>query len=217
MAKHYCSVHGEHKDDDGCPACREAETHAEEASRELLESLNDISEQSAKSAQASAEAARHAAYLANNPGDYECPACKMTSLKPDASRCPMCQSDVPDGFWEQVQERERLAEQQRRQAEERRQKWLASPEYAKEQERSRLAVKAAERAERAVVSKANFKFLCTAALVVIVFPVLALNMGVHPWIVITVVLAIIATFLLGVVSGIIVSGVLAIIGIWIFS
>lgn len=137
MAKHYCSVHGEYSGDYGCPDCQRAEERAEEASirsaeahDELLERLGEISEQNA-------DAAERAAYLTNNPGDYDCPACRMKSLKYLASRCPRCQSDIPDAFWERVQERERLEAEKRKQAEIARQKWLASPEYAAQQEKAR--------------------------------------------------------------------------------
>lgn len=112
---HYCNVHGEYNVYDGssggCPDCQ------------YENSLNE---------RARSESAVRAAYLTNNPGDYECPACKMVSLKYCASRCPKCQADVTSDFWGRIQEQERSERERRQQAEEKRQKWLASPEHAAE-------------------------------------------------------------------------------------
>ncbi|MHB0997496.1 MAG: hypothetical protein ACYC2I_14115 [Elusimicrobiales bacterium] len=174
MAKRYCSTHGEYDDDysNGCPDCQKLEERSQEAAeraendnKELLEKLNEMSEQREAIARSSreaterasaeaAEAARDAAYLANNPGDYECPECRMISLKHLARRCPKCQSNISDSFWERIREQERLAaelaaEEKRLAAEkqkieeENRQKWLASPEYALEVERKKIASEAA--------------------------------------------------------------------------
>lgn len=132
------------------------------ADREARERANTEAVEAAERASTDAtKAAIEAAYLTNNPGDYECPTCKMISLRNNALRCPKCQKDVPANFWEilrekeraealQMEERRRLeqaeqklaeekaAEEQRR-AEEEHRKWLASPEYALEVERKKIA------------------------------------------------------------------------------
>jgi hypothetical protein len=123
---HYCRVHGEYNVYDGnlggCPDCQQLE-------RDNIARLDDI-------AHANVKLAVQMVYHTNNPGDYECPACRMISLKYLASRCPLCRSDVNSTFWERIQARE---EEERKDAERQHQTWLASPEYAKEQEEKKLA------------------------------------------------------------------------------
>lgn len=145
MAKRYCGTHGAYDDEhsNGCPDCREAAERSENENKELLETLNEMSEHTEENARESRKAAERAAYLANNPGDYQCPECKMISLKYLASRCPKCQAGVSDSFWEGIQKKARVeaekAAEERKLADEERQKWLASPEYALEQKNKKLA------------------------------------------------------------------------------
>ena len=144
-----------------CPACERNEQltdtieEQEENNRafqaEALEQQTEIElakiKIHARIAEKNREAVEHAAYLENNPGDYQCPSCKMISLKSDASRCPKCQANVSSSFWSNIWESERLAREERRIAEEKQQKWLASPEYMLEQEHKKLASEAAARDE----------------------------------------------------------------------
>ena len=123
----------------------EEQTEAEEAaSQQTREALEEHNRQIELASEAAAEATERAAYLINNPGDYECPACKMKSLKRDASRCPKCQEKVNEHYWEDIREEERLAEERaakkQRIEEEEHRKWLASPEYAMEQKQKKLAI-----------------------------------------------------------------------------
>jgi uncharacterized Zn finger protein (UPF0148 family) len=159
MANHYCKLHGEYDDDysNGCPDCQKAQEYSEEATeraentrKEMLEKLGELSEQRGENARANREAIERAAFLTNNPGEYECPKCKMISLKNGASCCPKCQKDVPENFWREIRARE-YAEAERKKVEaerqreakkiaaEKHQKWLASPEYALEQKNKQLA------------------------------------------------------------------------------
>jgi hypothetical protein len=98
-----------------CTDCQNASRDLQRANEDLLKKLGELSEETYE-----------AAYLSNNPGDYGCPACRLKSLKYLASRCPLCQSDISSAFWEPI-----------KQAAVRHQKWLASPEYAAQQEEAR--------------------------------------------------------------------------------
>ena len=171
-ATHYCHIHGSYTvyngEVGGCPDCQR-----------LSSDNKDILEQLANSQKANVEIAAQVIYRTNNPGDYECPACKMISLKTDASRCPLCRSDVPSEFWDRIRLRKQLEDEKRRQAEEDRQKWLASPEYAKELETARLAAEAAALSSPEAEKKRRVKFqwrltgiimLCVAMWVFIHFP-----------------------------------------------
>lgn len=80
-------------------AAEEALEAAEEEGRSTREAIREASERSAS-------AAVRAAYLNNNPGDYECPNCGRISLKRPFSVCPQCQRNVPADYWDKVRERE---------------------------------------------------------------------------------------------------------------
>ena len=135
MTKHYCNIHGEYGGgwviEDGCPQCKEAESRETSANEELSENLQEMNENIAAYASAAlahAEAAREAAHRNNNPGEYECSACKMTSLKRSATRCPVCRTDVPPDFWKKIFAQEQQAADTRKQAEIKHRDWLASSE-----------------------------------------------------------------------------------------
>lgn len=139
MEKHHCNVHGEYEGYSGCPDCQRAEERSAEGRQDLLQKIGELSEQ-----------AERAAYKSNNPGDYDCPACRMKSLKKLASRCPLCQADVPNSYWTSwldIWEKERAAKEAH-------EKWLASPAYAeqraseqkqREQQREQIELQAREK------------------------------------------------------------------------
>lgn len=87
----YCRTHGAFYDPygSGCPDCRDVENSTFEATRETN-------------------------YRRANPGDYQCPHCRYTSLKRMASRCPLCRGKVNDDYWDDVQEKERDRAEERR-------------------------------------------------------------------------------------------------------
>lgn len=125
---------------------------------EATERASEAAEAVERASTRAAEAAERAAYLENNPGDYQCMWCKMVSLKYEASCCPICRRDVPEFYWKDIRESKRLANEKadeerriaaekQRIADEKHQKWLASPEYALEVERKKLAKEAATRDE----------------------------------------------------------------------
>ncbi len=141
-----CPKHGGTGWDEGqCDMCQQETIESARSERERL-MANVVAE---------------AAFLQNNPGSYECPACKMVSIKNGASRCPLCQKDLPQQYWEHIREameagiaaeqkmRERMrvleekrvaeAIRLRKEEDEQKKKWLASPEYARQviQERHR--------------------------------------------------------------------------------
>lgn len=108
----YCHRHGPFDEyEDGCPKCRDAEK------QEVLDRDTIISELSQLRDDA-IESASTAAYLKNNPGDYECPSCGYITLKYCRNRCPQCQADVPDGYWTPIIERERSRAEAARKAQE---------------------------------------------------------------------------------------------------
>ena len=100
---HYCHIHGEYPQyKDGCPECQEAEERAEERARESEERAREAEERAE-------ERASDIIYKRANPGDYECPACKYTTLRRDASRCPMCHATIEEQYWENVRSAEKAA------------------------------------------------------------------------------------------------------------
>ena len=137
----YCDKHGtipgRHY---SCPKCRREQekdklaqgaidasrAQAEATERAGLAQARAIEEAARQERQAIADAA----WKENNPGDYDCPSCKLQSLLRRAKRCPICRADIPDEYWAQVDaaEKKRIEEERRRQEEHER--WLASPEYA---------------------------------------------------------------------------------------
>lgn len=143
-----------------CPACQRTEAINEQQAKDaenLREHLGEIEkaniEVQVHLAEKARESTERAAYLSNNPGDYECPACRMISLRYRASRCPKCQSDVSGHFWEDIREAEKAEEERKKQEEQKRQAWLASPEYAEqlrvEAEKLRIERERKERATEA--------------------------------------------------------------------
>ena len=117
-----------------CDLCRSTEKEQEEAREEreeAREEAHDRAEAMLKQADEdheellheladSREAAREdlveaTLFLADqrkNPGDYDCPSCCYKTLKYWASRCPTCQADVKDEYWQNIyadKERMRLA------------------------------------------------------------------------------------------------------------
>ena len=129
MPKYHCYIHGEYTEygetHQGCPDCQQAQYDRETSSNELSIKLDTLATQTAA-------AAIIAAHKTNNPGDYQCPSCKLISLIDGASCCPMCRKDVPSGYWERIREAERKIERQNRQAKADKQRWLQSPEYAEQ-------------------------------------------------------------------------------------
>ena len=88
----YCPSHGHYTDylSDGCPDC-----HREESDREAIrDTLFEIAYRRPPS---------------TNLGDYECPSCRQQSLRSGADVCPLCQRDIPPGFWLRIWEREKAA------------------------------------------------------------------------------------------------------------
>lgn len=89
----YCRTHGTYWDypgmEEGCRRCRDVEDSA-------------------------VEARRHSEYRAANPGDFECPHCRYTSLKAGASRCPLCRGDVTRDYWEETLATLRVAAERER-------------------------------------------------------------------------------------------------------
>lgn len=54
---------------------------------------------------ATIEALRESDYRRANPGDYECPDCKPTTLKKNATRCPMCHGTPSQSYCRPCQAR----------------------------------------------------------------------------------------------------------------
>jgi len=109
-----------------CPICRR-----EQEKDKLAQGAIDASRAQAEAteraglaqARATEEAARQerqaieeAAWKKNNPGDYDCPSCKLQSLLRRAKRCPICRANIPDGYWAQVDaaEKKRIEKDRRR-------------------------------------------------------------------------------------------------------
>ena len=44
--------------------------------------------------------------MGSDLGDYDCPECKQTSLRKDASRCPLCRSEISNAYWQAEYARE---------------------------------------------------------------------------------------------------------------
>lgn len=88
----YCRIHGQFDESDGgCSECQEWQSRLEENQNELREELS------------------HLAWKTTNPGDYECPHCRFTSLRRLATRCPTCHGAVGDDYWQPIREREERA------------------------------------------------------------------------------------------------------------
>lgn len=90
----------------------------EQAASDHSEMLSEIERSREESSENIAAAAAYIANAKNNPGDYDCPACRYTTLKYLASRCPKCQADTPSGYWLPIIERERARAEADRKAKE---------------------------------------------------------------------------------------------------
>jgi hypothetical protein len=90
-----------------CPEC-----HLEQI-REAQEKLIEIEREARRDAKDQHDALinsiRESEYRSRNPGNYQCPACKLITLLDGASRCPMCRTDVPSSYWLSVRERAQRA------------------------------------------------------------------------------------------------------------
>ena len=122
-----CRIHGEYTGS-YCDECRDAEARAEEHRAEMLEKLDEAT-----------AANQDLVYKFRNPGDFQCPACKLITLKRGASRCPICHIDIEPDFWTAVAERERREEIER----ERERQRVEAENAAKEKERRETAWKQA--------------------------------------------------------------------------
>src|SRR5258708_2122027 len=95
----YCPIHGVLPSTwDGCELCQRRAEEQDEAAEERAELTARLS-------------AEHT-YRVNNPGEYECPYCKLTSLKRGARRCPRCQHDIEGDYWEAIDARRRREEEE---------------------------------------------------------------------------------------------------------
>lgn len=92
----YCGRHSIHYSGGSCPRC-----DAEDRHKELLDATEE-------SAAETAEAIRESDYRRANPGDYECPHCRYTSLRNGASRCPLCRGEIGNQYWSEVRATERV-------------------------------------------------------------------------------------------------------------
>lgn len=88
----YCSWHSLSHGGNTCPRCDADRRHKGEL-----------------------EAIQESNYRRANPGEYECPHCKYTSLRRDASRCPLCRGAIVSTYWERLRAVE-LADAPRRRA-----------------------------------------------------------------------------------------------------
>lgn len=140
----------------GCPICREAggktlgeieedvresevdEEQLQEVVEEIRRERKEASERARMEVQESANrAAERAAYLENNPGDYQCPSCGLKSLTRPFTCCPKCQKNIPLGFWEIIAEQEKLTAERA----------VVEIERKKLEEARKLIEKAADREE----------------------------------------------------------------------
>ena len=78
----YCQVHGSYSDNyDGCLECRAAAEREEADRDEIKKRLSQI------------------ARVSKDPGDFRCPHCKYKSLRWEATRCPLCHSEIESAYW----------------------------------------------------------------------------------------------------------------------
>jgi uncharacterized Zn finger protein (UPF0148 family) len=113
----YCHIHGEYigSAEFGCPKCQEAQGNTEEALSAIVSgTLAGLARQEKSDAKVIA-----ALHEINNPGEYQCPACRLKTLITGASRCPRCQKDIEHSFWEAIWRQEEIerARQERERAE----------------------------------------------------------------------------------------------------
>jgi hypothetical protein len=118
----YCSRHGiEHSSGRTCPECRTE--REEEQHEELVSALSSLRDTGGSSEDLGSIRAAIAALQTKllNPGEYQCPHCKRTSLEYEAHVCPICHRDIEDEFWDAIDEaveaaaneKERAAQKQR--------------------------------------------------------------------------------------------------------
>src|SRR3989338_9135317 len=91
----YCKVHGRYEGS-GCSDCRDAE---EQSALDREEIIRELARSREESKENLAAAVSHIANSKNNPGDYICPACRYTTLKYLASRCPICHINIDGEYW----------------------------------------------------------------------------------------------------------------------
>ena len=117
----YCHIHGSHNDD-GCPDCRDAEKQEAADRNEIIEELAGLREST------------------NNPGDYDCPHCRLRALKYLASRCPKCHGEIDRYFWQAIsEERKRTRERNEQARLEAKREWdRKAPERAAAARRAKL-------------------------------------------------------------------------------
>lgn len=155
----YCRIHGSYLDSyDGCPDCKAAQQRAEEDRVAALELCERI------------------AWESLNPGDHECPHCRYISLKPAATRCPLCHGEIDKLFWQEIAARAAAAK-----VEERHRSQLAAAEL----ERTRPERLAAAQANwiRRTTPKAYgcfFAWLLPALSIVTALPFLAYSIAGTP-------------------------------------
>jgi hypothetical protein len=100
----YCEMHLTHYPlGTKCPECRLEQ--AREAQEEQVEMAREARRNAIDQHDALINSIRESEYKRLNPGNYQCPACKLMTLLDDASRCPMCRTDVPPSYWLSVRER----------------------------------------------------------------------------------------------------------------
>ena len=108
MSTLYCSMHMVDYDlGTMCPECRREQAH--EAQQELIELQRESQREAENQRQALINSIREAEHKSLNPGNYQCDACKLTTLLAGASRCPICRADVRPEYWPSVRAREERA------------------------------------------------------------------------------------------------------------
>jgi hypothetical protein len=109
----YCGRHDIKYRGDRCPRCVADERH-----RDLLDQAREGAEEAARALEESDyhrdRALEESDHRGANPGDYTCPSCQYRSLRMGASRCPLCQGQIPADYWAKVLAAEKAAETQRR-------------------------------------------------------------------------------------------------------
>ncbi|HEX6046081.1 MAG TPA: tetratricopeptide repeat protein [Pyrinomonadaceae bacterium] len=104
MSTLYCALHLVHYGlGTMCPECRREQANA--AQQDLIE----LQREAASQREALMDSIREAEHKRLNPGNYQCDACKLTTLLAGASRCPICRADVRPEYWPSVRAREAIA------------------------------------------------------------------------------------------------------------
>lgn len=113
-----CSIHGDYIDDagDGCYECQQELKAAEENRDDALRESREREQREDERRERESKKAEERAHRVNNPGDFDCPACMMTTLKRGATRCPKCTELVSANYWAAVEAREAEAVRRREEA-----------------------------------------------------------------------------------------------------